>query len=208
MDVARSRWTGGALRDSGGAFLLLACAFAASGCAASASGGRPGIVDDTPQVETFRAGGLRPVEYVVDPGIGSFIVPASAEEAWSVLGKVYGAMGIPVTDSDPDAREMGNRAHATRRIQGQRLSVFLDCGRDLSGPLVNRYDITLSVATKVVRRDPVPASNALLRSELVTVVSASGKPRSTSGNTVPCTSTGALEKLIADEVEKAVLAGS
>lgn len=111
------------------------------------------------------------------------------QNAWSRLPGIYEALGIEVTHSDPATFTMGTRAARVRRVGGERLSRYLDCGMGPTArPYANEYDVTLGV---MVQLTPVEEGTR------VTVrVEANAKPRDVSGHAVACSSKGTLEQRI------------
>ena len=182
--------------------LAVAALAATAGCAS----GTPGTGEESPptpqQTRTvLRVGGYAPVEIFNEPGVGARVVAAEAEVVWSVLGGVYAQLDIPVEVSNPRTMQIGNLGYSARRVGGDRMNTFVDCGSDLSGPLANLFEITLMVTTTLTSK----GENG---TEVLTVVDAWGKPRAVSGNPVHCQSRGVLELRVAREVAEALGVGS
>ena len=185
--------------------LLAAAALAAtvgsSGCA-SGSSGSANAEDDRPAIPNerrtvLRVGNYERLEIFNEPGVGVRTINVAADVAWRALGGVYVELGIPVTSSNPNSMELGNPGYPARRVGGDRMNSFVDCGSDLSGPLANLYEVTLTVSTRLTAKGPEST-------EVLTVVDAWGKPRAVSGNTVHCQSRGVLELRVAQEVAEAL----
>ena len=182
--------------------LAVAALAATAGCAS----GTPGTGEESPptpqQTRTvLRVGGYAPVEIFNEPGVGGRVVAAEAEVVWSVLGGVYAQLDIPVEVSNPRTMQIGNLGYSARRVGGDRMNTFVDCGSDLSGPLANLFEITLMVTTTLTSK----GENG---TEVLTVVDAWGKPRAVSGNPVHCQSRGVLDLRVAREVAEALEVGS
>ncbi len=117
------------------------------------------------------------------------------ESAYGALAKAYDFVGIePLTRVDRD-RTLGNAAVVARRqLNGERLSLFVDCG---AGPtlanLADSYELRMSVMSTVA---PAEGSG----SRILTRVDATARPVVRSGAPVNCTSTGELERRIAEHV--------
>lgn len=196
-----SRGRRGSCGRRGVFLLLMAVLLPAWGCASGGSGGREDATPTPAQVRSVvRIDGYAPVEIFNEPGVGVRTIATEVGTAWRVLGGVYEQMGIPVTESDPRAMQLGNPAYLARRVDGDRMNSFIDCGSDFSGPLANQYDITLTVITKLTSKGPEST-------EVLTMTDAYGKPRAVSGNSIHCTSRGVLEMRIAQKVADALQTG-
>ncbi|MCY4397847.1 MAG: hypothetical protein OXE96_00670 [Gemmatimonadetes bacterium] len=182
--------------------LAVAALAATAGCASGTSGTDDASEPTPQQTRTvMRVGGYAPVEIYNEPGVGARVVAAEAEVVWSVLGGVYAQLDIPVTASNPRTMEIGNPGYSARRVGGDRMNTFVDCGSDLSGALANLFEITLLVTTKLT-------SKGEDGTEVLTLVDAWGEPRGVSGNPVHCQSRGVLELRVAQEVAEALGIGS
>ncbi len=183
-----------------GGLLAMLLALGAGGCASGAGGA--GNADDSrtipnPQRTVVRVAGYRPVDIYNEPGIGTRTIDIAAATIWRVVGGVYAELDIPVDYTRPASMEIGNQGYRATRIDGDRMNAFLDCGADLSGPLANRYEITLAVMTRVTAKDETS-------SEILTMVDAFGRPRAVSGNPIHCQSRGTLEQRVAQAIATAL----
>ena len=182
--------------------LAVAALAATAGCASGTSGTGEESAPTPQQTRTvLRVGGYAPVEIFNEPGVGVRVVAAEAEVVWSVLGGVYAQLDIPVEVSNPRTMQIGNLGYSARRVGGDRMNTFVDCGSDLSGPLANLFEITLMVTTTLTSK----GENG---TEVLTVVDAWGEPRAVSGNPVHCQSRGVLELRVAREVAEVLGIGS
>lgn len=203
MEVGRKSVARGVCRDRRGAVLLVLAALlpVSWGCASGGSSGREDETPLPPQVRSVvRVEGYAPVEIFNEPGVGVRTIAVEVGTAWRVLGGVYEQMGIPVTQVDPRARQLGNPGYLARRVDGDRMNSFIDCGTDFAGPLANQYDITLTVLTRLTSKGPAST-------EVLTVMDAYGKPRAVSGNSIHCQSRGVLEMRVAQKVAEALQTG-
>jgi hypothetical protein len=169
---------------------------------ACASGGSAGGGATTPdqlapaRVEVGHQGA--DVEIVRETYSTRSTLTGGMEALWGALPGVYEILGIPVEYSDPSARRMGNERLSVRRIEGQRLSRFVDCGSGITArPNADAYAVTLQVVTEL-RPGPGPGQTTV-----ESWLTGSARPVETSGGTVGCTSKGTLEVRIAE-----LLAGS
>jgi hypothetical protein len=120
-------------------------------------------------------------------------LPVAPADVWEVLPGVYEELAIPVTEVRPHEMTLGNPAYETRRIDGARMSRFLDCGATHSGILANIYDVTLTLSTTVSES---PEGDAVVTHSL----DAWARPRMTSGNPVHCSSKGTLEERLMEVI--------
>jgi hypothetical protein len=96
--------------------------------------------------------------------------------------------------TDPVTRRLGNPTVRGRRIGGERLSRYFECGQALLGrPLADQYDVTYSIFSSLAE-----AGDG--RVVLVTELDGSARPASVSTNPIHCESKGTLEQRIADMV--------
>jgi hypothetical protein len=124
---------------------------------------------------------------------------ADPARVWEALGAAYGDLQLPVAAADARERTLqSGRFRAPRRIGGEPLAAFLDCGNTLTGRRVDNSDVHIEMASGV----RAAGADAAL---LATLVTASARARDgTSTAAVPCTSTGELEKLVAARVRERV----
>jgi hypothetical protein len=120
------------------------------------------------------------------------------EQAWAVLPAVYEELDVPLTVYDTVDMRIGNTGFRPRRVGGERLSRYLDCGRGVTATAnADRYEVNVSLTTRLTEAD---AGGTLLWTE----IRASAKPRDVSGHPVRCSSKGTLETRIAEAVEERV----
>lgn len=126
-------------------------------------------------------------------------VPAGAGSAWPALKAVYAEMKIPTPEVSEPTRTLRNlRFVVSRRLGGERLSNYVDCGRSASGPNADTYRLELEIASRVV---PLGAERSRIDTELTGIgINMEG----TSNNRVLCTSNHQLELRIASRVREIV----
>ena len=136
-----------------------------------------------------------------EPGIGARLVDAPIDSVWLALPRVYELLGIPDVGADPETMTLGNTSFQNRRIEGERLSTFVDCGSGVTAmPNADTYQVTLSLLTRVTRAED---GGTLV----VTTVDGTGKPRAVAGNPVHCQSKGRLEMRVAQLVMWVLVGG-
>lgn len=116
-------------------------------------------------------------------------LPAAFDKAYLLAGDAFKDLGLKVNYQQPGSGEVGvSRYIITRKLAGEPLHTFVDCGIGTDGPVADSYRIYLNART-VVR------SVAADRVELETFVDAEAKDMS-GPSTAPshCGTTGALER--------------
>lgn len=176
--------------------ILMVLALAACGaCASSGQGARPETVS-----RVFVPGGSGAQMYN-EPGVGSRLVDAPLDSVWLALPRAYELLGIPDAGVDAERTMFGNPGYRARRIEGERLSKYVDCGMGSTAiPNADQYEVTLSVLTRLTAGQDGGTM-------VVTTVEATGKPRAVSGNPVYCQSKGTLEARVAELVLWALVRG-
>ena len=121
---------------------------------------------------------------------GTVVRPRS--EVWSQMPALFERLGIDISFSDARSFAMGNRGTRVRRVDGERMAKWLDCGFGTTAqPYANQYDVTMGIEVRLVDMDGSAT-------EVHTIVEASAKPMSHSGHAVQCSSKGTLEIRVAD----------
>jgi hypothetical protein len=169
--------------------LALLCAVGALGCASSNAPPRETVT--RVDVSTV-AGTLSVTELHNEPGMAIHAVPAPPDSVLHALARVYAILSIPDAGTVPGQLVYGSRNFRARRIEGQRLSTYIDCGTGMTAtPKADEYAVTLTLVSRLE-----PAEDHGTRVE--TVMQASARPRSTAGNSVSCQSRGRLEARVAE----------
>jgi hypothetical protein len=80
----------------------------------------------------------------------SVIMPAAVDEVWKAVFFAYDSLGISLNVYDVKRHLIGNQAWNVRqRLNGSRLSKFIDCGMTQIGPNADAYDVVLGHVTYV-----------------------------------------------------------
>lgn len=136
----------------------------------------------------------RYIQIVTETSSSSHTVAAPAHRVWTALHRVYEDLGVSLSLDDSANRRLGNTRFRQRRINGQRLSAFLDCGSGSGvASYANSYSVTMSLTTII-------AEDADRRTIVQTQFNAVAEPRATSGNPLQCTSNGNLERTIVEKI--------
>lgn len=171
--------------------IFMVLALAACGSAGAA------LPDPVPERRisiTAAPGAMGGLQMYNEPGVGVSHVDVPMDSVLLGLPQVYEMLGIPDHGVNPEGTQYGNLGFRARRIEGKRLSNYIDCGMGPTAiPKADDYQVTLSVLTRLT-----PGEDG--GTMVVTTVEATGKPRAVSGNPVYCQSKGTLEKRLADLV--------
>ena len=118
------------------------------------------------------------------------VLALPAARTWSALASAYNVLNIPIVAYDSTTRTISGATSAYRQFHKSPVSRFVDCGSTLVGPNADTHRVELRLETRVV---PESDSSSTLRTRL----DASGTG---STSAVNCATTGALEKLVNDQV--------
>lgn len=146
----------------------------------------PGMITSGTSADVRLSADNRPVEQTI---------PVSPDTAWRNLTAVWRAFGFPVAQADPTRGMLrSDRFRARSQINRIPMREFMDCGYSAAGPRADLWDVYLEVTSAMRPAGPVAT-------RLSSVIVGSARPRDGTGTSpVPCTSTGKLERLIADQV--------
>jgi hypothetical protein len=154
----------------------------------------PGPEPETRVAVTSVPGAMGGMRLYTEPGVGARRVDAPVDSVWLVMPRVYELLEIPDAGIDAEGITFGNPGFRARRIEGKRLSTYIDCGMGTTAvPNADDYQVTMSVLTRLTATDDGGTM-------VVTTVDGSGRPRSVSGNPVHCQSKGELEMRVANLV--------
>jgi hypothetical protein len=125
--------------------------------------------------------------------VGETAVAATVTQVWAVLPGIFEQLGIETTTVDPAEAVIGNTGYLARRIEGRRLSAYVDCGRSFGREYADQYAVTLAVLVQLVT---APDGRTLVR----TIMDGYARDPSTSSSSVHCITWGSLERRIGDLV--------
>lgn len=181
------------------ALLLLTGGFLV-GCA---GGGPAPTPSATPNLSTLIIAGTgdprAPIDLRNDASVGQRLVIASLADVWAALPAVFAQLGIETTRVDSEEGVIGNPGFRARRVEGQRISRYLDCGRSFGRDYADQYSVTLGIVVQLV---PAANGGTIVR----TVLDAYARDPGQSGPAVHCITRGLLERriveLVAERVER------
>jgi hypothetical protein len=122
-------------------------------------------------------------------------VAAPPARAWPELVRAWATLRLPVTGADTINYRIGGSTLPLGLIGGQRPSVWLDCGHGMSEANADQYQVTFSMAARVM---PLDTS----RSTIESIIRSSARPRDVSTESFRCTSLGTLELRIAQMIRQ------
>lgn len=124
-------------------------------------------------------------------------VAAASSRAFAALPGVFRELGLSVTTIDPATGLVKGEILRTRKpFGGKMLTQLLDCGTTSAGPTAARYNINMTITSRV---SAVSETSA----DVATVVQAVALPSTTMGNSVRCRPAPAFAELIARRVTEA-----
>jgi hypothetical protein len=137
------------------------------------------------------------------PGGGAIRVTSSADadvaeipypiaDAWKALPLAFDSLGLVIGAADKANYVVGTNGQKVRRqIGGVPLSRYIDCGSTQIGASADSYEILLYVRAQLRSDNPNGSS-------IRTMVEAMGKPVNFSQEYSQCSTTGRLEKKVAE----------
>lgn len=167
-----------------------------TGCAGAPPSGGPSADRSSTRVNTV-FGGSYVLESTASSGQDRRELAVSSDTVWEALPAAYLELGLQPSFVDPQRRLVATGAFvAPTRLGGKLVRSLVECGSGSGLPLPASYAITLDVATEIAPS----GSGTTARTRLL----GSARPTANSGNPVQCASTGALEQMIFEEIERRV----
>lgn len=161
-----------------------ACASSQAGLGSAGSG----------QTVTRVSSGAIDTRITSETRVSAHAFDAAKQDVWESLVDAYGQLEIPIPVEDRLTWRVGNPRAQIRRIGGERLSRFFECGQASMGrPRADQYDVTFSIFSRLDETEDG-------RIVLLTEADGSARPNSISTNPIHCSSKGTLEVRIADMV--------
>ena len=79
------------------------------------------------------------------------VIRAAPDVAWLALLTAYEEFGIPIKEMNEDLRIVGNPHYVvSRRLNGTRLSRYLDCGQGPAGDHADLFRIEMQIRTSIL----------------------------------------------------------
>jgi len=179
-------------RNRAGVVTWAAAAAVLGGCAGTGtprtvSPGTISVTTDGGTYEIHRSEGIRPNQSVT----------VSRDRAWTVFSAVYDDLGQEPDVRNPGAYQLGVSRHRFgSRILNRSASDFFDCGLDpgLNRPIAGQMPIEAQVVTQVI--------GTTEGADIRTVVEGSARRSGGNAGIATCRSTGLLEVLIGEMVQR------
>lgn len=171
--------------------MLVAC-LVTSGCAASTSSSDGSIGRSGESIVRVEGQfGVMTTDVSTDDQTQSGEIPADIDIVSSQIPALLEELGLEVGFVNDSQRTVGHAGARVRRIDGERLSNFLECGMGVTAqPYANLYSVTM--AYEVQLRPGVSGSGTTVEMR----IEGSAKARDVSAAPVRCTSKGTLEALV------------
>ena len=169
-----------------------------AGCASSKAPRTEGMGGDALANTNLRSeGSTTGLNVTTRTEVSSAIIMAPPDAVFKAVSAAYSTLKIPVTEVNQVNRTIGNAAYRIRRrIVDVPTMKAVDCGGDSGMPNAETYQLLLTIRTRVTAND---AGGSVVQS----TVEGSGRNPTTAGSSdVICTSTGGLEKRIAELVKE------
>lgn len=173
------------------ALALTGCASGPPSIPASAGANRPERID----IEMPTAGGnvtTQSVDIVRRGTVTSEALALPVAQAWPLLLEIYADLKLPMETVDAESYVVGINNRRVSQINGKRVRSYFDCGLSY---VTGGRDIYVVARTQLSAH---PSGGTLARTQ----VEAYAKSNESSGG-VRCSSTGALETLIAERLQRA-----
>lgn len=127
------------------------------------------------------------------------LVRAAPAAVFAALQLAFDSIGVDPAVHDPMQGLVGNLGlKVTRRLAGQPMSRWVDCGTSHTGPTANAYRVHLAILASVTAG---PDGNSRVRVAVAAGAQAFSGPL---GDPIACESTGALEQRIVDLTKRHV----
>ena len=128
------------------------------------------------------------------PNVGRATIEAAPDKVWTELVEVYKSLGIETSILDRPSRMIGNQSLKVRRRLGTvPLTRYIDCGSTQGAQSAETYEILLNIVSQLHSTSPNSTT-------ITTTFQSMGRPVTLSSEYRTCSSTGALEKAIADQL--------
>jgi hypothetical protein len=165
-----------------------------SACASRSSSG-PEVVQGLvlPTTTSFDGGPRPPTNQA--SFVRDTVIVGERGRIWGVLPSVFTSLSIDAEMMDPTTLVLGTQRLRTSRVDGNRLSAFLDCGGGVAAPNADSYDVQLSL---FVQLEGEGSGSTLVR----TVVDATAQSRYNQSDQIQCASFGTLERRVVGLIEQ------
>lgn len=141
----------------------------------------------TREVSTVRVQGVGAFDIRRDDQSTSTTVAFPLEQVWRAMPAVFDSLEVPVGRVDPVEHVFGNEGVRIRkRIGGEAISKYFDCGTTQIGPNADSYDVMLILLTTL---RPGPANTTII----TITAEASARPVARSQPYAGCSSRATLD---------------
>ena len=161
-------------------------------CASSGSSPKTGL--ESPSERVIAADNQGSYRTTVAPN-AKVVVPAPPNRVFEAVTAVYRELDIPIATNDPASGRVGNPDFwKARKLGGQPISTYLNCGDSITGAAADNYRVYISLLSAV-------GPDGSGGSQLETAFTATARNmEGTTADRVACGTTGRLEERIYKEV--------
>lgn len=174
---------------SAGALVAAGCATVPPGPTLDRSGERVVFVED-------RSGNMVRTPLQSDDQTRTAELGIGFAAAWARLPGILEELGLPIGSIDETRGLIAHDGARLSRIDGRRMSAFLDCGSGTTAqPYADLYSVTAGYEVLIVSGESDGRSRAEMR------IDATARARDVRGNPLRCRSKGRLEQLVFERLD-------
>ena len=172
------------------AFALISCLSFVACASSNGAAGSP-TTSETVRVGGGAGGSMMAEIHPTVNAIGS-VVPFTADRTFGAVRAAYDSLSLPVATFDPATHTIASPTLRLRRRLGEvSLSKYINCGNTQGGQSADSYEVQLSIQTVLQAADAGTT-------RVLSTISAEGRPITLAGEYTHCTSTGILERRVAE----------
>jgi hypothetical protein len=159
--------------------------------AAAQKSGPPPKPSDEPEVTHINfEGSTLDIAWTRDHHISEKTLEVPSNTAWSAYPAAFADLGLDPNIIDSGQMVFGSAANHRHTLGKTRLSHYFDCGNMLGVSTADSYEVWVRLVSQIL---PIDGSLSTVRTEVEATARAGDRP----GETVRCSSTGALESRLA-----------
>jgi hypothetical protein len=159
--------------------------------AAAQKSGTPPKPAEEPEVTHINfEGSTLEIAWTRDHHVSEKTLEVPSNLAWSAYPAAFAELGLDPNIIDSGQMVFGSAANHRHTLGKKRLSHFIDCGNMLGVSTADSYEVWVRLVSQII---PIDGSLSTVRTEVEATARAGDRP----GETVRCSSNGALESRLA-----------